>query len=159
MIEYHPEPGKGLIFNMKITVILLLLLAAIFSMGIRAYSADDARISIVLDSFSPPKLQQGVPFEMIFKLKNSGTKAVTPSAEVTLYGDVYDSDRNPALRIVDKTYRVYNFYPGAVTGKQRLYIGSLRKGSYTIRLDITTYNRTKNAVVSQVKLDIPINVD
>jgi len=144
---------------MKKLIYVILVLSIILIIQGVAHAGSSPKVDLKLEKFIPEKLQQGVPFEMIFRFENTGNEPVTPSAEVTIFGDIHDSDRNPVFRITDKTYRVYNFFPGDRTARQRLYIGSLRSGTYTIRLEITTYNKIKSTVVSQVKLDIPINVE
>lgn len=132
-------------------------LVSLFFMPL-VFCGDNFKVSIVEVGLVPPVLQDNVPFEINFKFKNTGDKAIAPFGEVTISGQAYDSRGNPVLRIIDKKYRVYNFWPDDTSGKQRFYIGSLKKGAYTIKLVINTYDRTKVSNICQDAFELPVEV-
>ncbi len=140
----------------QVAISLVLIIVSVLPCGV--CSEGNSRVSVDFEEFIPSELQQGVPFELIFKLKNTGDEPITPYAEVTIYGKVYNGDGDSVLRVLDKKFRIYNFWPGDQSARQRLYIGSLEKGSYTLRLNINTYNRVKGMNVSQETLEMPLDV-
>jgi len=121
--------------------------------------ADGGKVSLIFVQFYPEKLSPSVSFEVYFVLRNTGSKAITPSAEVTVSGEVLDQKENIVYRIIDKRYFIYNFWPGDSSGKQRIYIGALKKGMFKLRLHVNAYNRAKSSNVSTETFDIDLNVE
>ena len=116
------------------------------------------RISLNFVEFYPPEVRADVPFEIIFKLANTGTQPATPYAEVTLSGEVLNEKGAQVLKPVDKKYNIYNFWPGDRSGKQRYYIGPLPSGEYKLRVDVNAFIRVKNVVVSNETFEMTIIV-
>ncbi len=119
-----------------------------------------AEVSLEIVNFYPEEdIRQNVPFEIVFRISNTGEEAINPFAEVTLSGEVYTDDGESVLRLVDKKYRVYNLWPGETSGKLWFYVGALeRKGIYKLKLRVNAYNLIKNKNLSNKKLEIPIYV-
>jgi len=134
-------------------LIIFLLLVSIFSCQSVIFSEGDYFISFVFQEFHPENPQIHVPFEVIFKLKNTGSEFISPFAEVTISGKILDSEDNAILRLREEQYRVHNFVPGAQTGRLRYYIGTLEEGAYKVELVINSYNKVKKRHLSRDTFD------
>ncbi|MDD5439938.1 MAG: hypothetical protein PHS37_07115 [Candidatus Omnitrophica bacterium] len=136
---------------------VILFIALVIPTG--CFAETPAKVNIVFLEFYPTNdLKAGAAFEIVFNLKNTGGQPVNPYAEVTLYGDVYNEKGVSVLRILDKKYRIYNFWPGDEGGRQRLYIGALPKGKYSIRLNVSSFDRGKGVVLSEEKFELPVTI-
>lgn len=109
--------------------------------------------------FSTKTVQAGVPFEIIYKFRNAGAEPINPFAQMTLYGNVVDEKGNPVLRILDKQLNIYNLWPGEAGGAQRIYIGVLPKGKFTIKLHVNAYSKVKNKNLSNELFEKKIDVN
>ena len=144
---------------MKMIVLCIIVCMLSVGLGDIALSDSGANVDVEFIEFIPSRLSAGVPFEFIFRCRNTGNEPINPFAEVTLSGGVYDSDDKQILNAQDKKYRLYNFFPGDKSGRLRFYIGSLQKGSYMLKLNINAYSRTKQVNISNSTYSMPITVD
>jgi len=144
---------------MKTIMMVSLIVVSLF-LACNVYCDEPAKITLQFIEFFPVNnLQNEVPFEIIFKLKNTGGTPINPYAEVTLSGQVVDKKGEAVFRVVDKKYRVYNFWPGDQSGRLRFYVGSLTPGAYTIKLNINTFDRGKGVNISNEPFTMPITVN
>ncbi len=141
----------GIFFYAKIIILILAGLA---------FANGSARISFIFEGFYPvEKPKQGIPFEIVFRLKNSGDSPINPFADVSISGGIYDTKGDLVFRVTDRQYRIYNLWPQGQSPKQLFYIGNLTKGSYVIKLNIYAYNRIKGISISQEIFELNIDVE
>ena len=138
----------------------LTIFAALLFLGssLTVFGEDVRKASFVLVEFYPAKLQSMVPIEAIFVIKNTGNAPINPYAEVTLSGRVVTLKGDEVLRIVDKKYYVHNLWPGETTGKQRLYIGSVPSGEYTLELTVNAYNKVRGQNLSTEMVSFSLKI-
>lgn len=135
---------------MKKLIFLFCILSTLFIFYRAPQAQAAAKVSLVLLEFDPEELLAGAPFEIVFRLKNTGDEPITPFAEVTISGYIYDREGVEALRVIEKQFKVYNFWPDAQSGRHRMLIGPVAQaGIYTMDLNINVYNRVKNNNVYQ----------
>ena len=139
---------------------LMLIVSCLLLCPQTTIAEESAEISAFFIEFYPAaRLQSEVPFEVIFKLRNTGEKPVNPYAEVTLSGSVYNEKDEAILRVTDKRYRAYNLWPGDETGRLRLYIGALKNGIYSLKIDVNAFNRGSNMNISNKPFELTLFIE
>jgi len=141
---------KFFIFICFMSVVCLIMSAHVWS---------DPQISILFIDFYPDKPVADIPFGIIFQFTNSGDKQLSGYAQATVYGNIYDKEGNVALKLNDKTYRLYNFLRGAKSGKYRLYVGILPPGPYTLKINVSAYSTAKKWKISKTGLEKVFDVE